>query len=781
MNKLKSGLSFSEVLEREKNGQKNIDSSVKPKPVSEIFKKNFFTLFNFINFILALMIIFTGSFKNLVFMFIVIINSFISFVQELRASAATQKLKLISSSNSKVIRNSKEININPNEIVKDDIIILKAGDQVVVDCIIGEGNCEVNESLLTGESDLITKKIGDYLLSGSFIVSGKVIAVANKVGKHTYSAKISRGLKNIHSAKSEIMLAVQKIIKLVSFIIFPVGIPFFLSQMKSNNYNYSIAALATSAALIGMIPEGLALLTSSVLALGATRLAKKKILAKDVYSVESLARIDTLCLDKTGTITEGKFEVKGTVSYKNLLSDNIKIGDFGDIKLLTALEILSSAFETGNDTFNAIKNKFGKKKHEYKIKSVIPFASHRKFSAVYLKDIGSLIMGSAEFIFKNNFYKFEKLISKYSDYRVLSVAHSKSEITQDNINNNNNNNNINFLGIVILSDKIRKDAIETIDYFEDHKVDVKIISGDNADTISKVAKTVGIKNYDKAIDTSKLEKKSDIFKAVSKYTIFARVTPEKKREIIMAMKTKGKRVAMIGDGVNDILALKEADCSVAMASGSSAAREISHLILMNSDFSAIKDAVFEGRRAINNIQTTSSLFLVRTIYSAILAVLLVFFSIPYPFAPIQMTLINTLTVGIPSFLISLEPNTSEIKKSLFSNIVKISVPAAIAICINIILCFLSKYSFDIPQEIYSSISVATTAIISFRLLWKICQPLNFFRAFIFVFLTLSFIFIFMFYGNLFSLVLPSLWGIKYLIISCIVGFLSCVIYNYLSK
>ena len=245
MNKLKSGLSFSEVLEREKNGQKNIDSSVKPKPVSEIFKKNFFTLFNFINFILALMIIFTGSFKNLVFMFIVIINSFISFVQELRASAATQKLKLISSSNSKVIRNSKEININPNEIVKDDIIILKAGDQVVVDCIIGEGNCEVNESLLTGESDLITKKIGDYLLSGSFIVSGKVIAVANKVGKHTYSAKISRGLKNIHSAKSEIMLAVQKIIKLVSFIIFPVGIPFFLSQMKSNNYNYSIAALAT--------------------------------------------------------------------------------------------------------------------------------------------------------------------------------------------------------------------------------------------------------------------------------------------------------------------------------------------------------------------------------------------------------------------------------------------------------------------------------------------------------------------------------------------------------
>lgn len=774
--RLKSGLSFNEVLEREKNGQKNIDSSVKPKPASEIFKKNFFTLFNFINFVLAIMIIFTGSFKNLMFMFIVLSNSLISLIQELRASAATEKLKLISSANSTVIRNSEKININPHDIVKDDVIILKAGDQVVVDCTIGEGTCEVNESLLTGEADLITKKIGDSLLSGSFIVSGKIIAIADKVGKYTYSAKISRGLKNIHSAKSEIMVAVQKIIKLVSFIIVPVGIPFFLSQMKSSNYDYSTAALATSAALIGMIPEGLALLTSSVLALGATRLAKKKILAKDVYSVESLARIDTLCLDKTGTITEGKFEVKGTISYKNLLSDNIKVGDHGDAKLLNALEILSTAFKSGNDTFNAIRNKFGTKKCEYKISSVVPFASHRKFSSVFVKNIGSFIMGSAEFIFKDNFYKVEKLISKYSDYRVLSIAFSKFEVTKDDMPSD-----INLLGIVILSDKIRKDAIETIDYFEDNNVDVKIISGDNADTISKVAKTVGIKNYDKAIDVSKLEKKSDIFKAVSKYSIFARVTPEKKREIIIAMKAKGKRVAMIGDGVNDILALKEADCSVAMASGSSAAREISHLILMNSNFSAIKDAVFEGRRAINNIQTTSSLFLVKTIYSAILTVLLVFFSIPYPFTPIQMSLISSLTVGIPSFLLALEPNASEIKKSLFSNIIKVSVPAAIAICINIILCFLAKSLFNIPQEIYSSISVATTAIIGFLLLWKICQPLNFFRAFIFVFLTLSFIFIFMFYGGLFSLVLPSLWGVQYLIVAGIIGFLSCVIYNYLSK
>lgn len=769
-----SGLSSEEVLERVKKGLTNVDTSVKPKPVSDIIKKNFLTFFNCINFILAVMIMFTGSFKNLMFMFIVITNSLISLFQELRSRKVTENLKLISSANAIVIRNSQEIKIKSTDVVKDDILIIKAGDQIIVDCIVVDGICEVDESLLTGESDLITKNIGDLLLSGSFIVSGKVVCKAIKVGKNTYSAKISRGLKNIGSAKSEIMLAVQKIIKLVSIAIIPIGIPFFLSQMKITNYDYSSATLATSAALIGMIPEGLVLLTSSVLALGATRLARKKILAKDVYSVESLARIDTLCLDKTGTITEGTFKVEGTVSYKNLLSDEIKIGNFGDNHLFNALEILSSAFDNGNDTFVAIKKKFGTEKRNYKIVSVVPFASHRKFSGVYLEDIGSFIMGSAEFIFKDKFSQIEKLLSKYSDYRILTVAHSNHELTKDKIPDD-----INLIGIVLLKDKIRKDAVETINYFQENGVEVKIISGDNSETISKVAKNVGLKNYDKSIDVNTLKRYSDVVKSVNKYSIFARVTPEKKREIITALKSKGKRVAMIGDGINDILALKEADCSVSMASGSSAAREISHLILINSNFSSIKDAVLEGRRAINNIQTTSSLFLVKTIYSAILTVLLLFFSVPYPFAPIQMSLISSLTVGIPSFLLALEPNTSIIKESLFSNIMKISVPAAIAVSINIIFCFFSKSWFSIPQDIYSSISVATTGLIGFQLLWKICQPLNFLRSLMFLMLTIGFIITFVLYGNLFSLVTPSQWGLNNFIIFIVISFLSSYIYKYL--
>ena len=769
-----AGLTSKEVRDRVESGLTNIDCSAKPKPVSEVLKKNFFTLFNLINLILFIMIMFTGSFRNLTFMFVVLSNSMISLFQELRARSATEHLRIVASEKAVVIRDSRKTKIESENVVKDDILVISAGDQIIVDCIVERGSCEVNESLLTGESNLIEKNIGDSLLSGSFIVSGQVIAKAKKVGKNTYSSKISRGLKNIQSAKSEIMLVIKKIIKIVSAVIIPIGILFFLNQMKIKN-DYSSATFATSAALIGMIPAGLALLTSSVLALGATRLSKKKILAKDIYSVESLARIDTLCLDKTGTITEGSFEVVGTVSYKNLFQDSIKIGNFGDSYLFNALDILSSSFPEGNATFNAIKEKF-KKSNEYKIISTVPFASHRKFSSVFVKDLGSFVMGSAEFILKDKFDKIRDYIEKYSDYRVLSVAHSNSEITKDNVPDD-----INLVGLVLLKDKIKKSASETISYFQNNNVDVKIISGDNVNTISNVAKDVGLKDYDKSIDVNDLKKHSDILKAVNKYSIFARVTPEKKREIVMALKSKGKCVGMIGDGVNDILALKEADCSVSMANGSSAARGVAHLILVNSDFSSVKDAVFEGRRAINNIQTTSSLFLVRTIYSAILTVIFLIFSVPYPFEPIQMTLVSTFTIGVPSFLLALEPNSSAIKSSLLSNMMKVSVPAAISVCINIVFCFSSKLLLDIPQNMYSTLSTLTTSLIGFQLLWKICQPLNVFRSLVFLMVSIGFAITFIFFGNLFSLVKPNFWEFGDFILFSFISFLSHLVYKGLDK
>ena len=769
------GLTLNEVNDRMSKGLSNVDTSVKPRPVSKILRKNFFTLFNLVNIILASMLIFTKSFQDLTFMIAVLSNFLISFFQELRARNATEKLKIVSSEEIRVLRDSKIRSIKTECVVKDDILIIGAGEQIVADCCVVGGTCEVNESLLTGESDLITKKVGDKILSGSFVVSGEVYARASKVGRNTYSFRISKGLKDIHSAKSEIMLAVQKIIKIVSIVIIPIGIPLFLSQMRSSNYDFALAVSKMSAALIGLIPEGLALLTSSVLALGSTRLARKNILTKDIYSVESLARIDTLCLDKTGTITEGKFEIKGTVSYKNLLLDGVKVGNFGDVKLFHALEVLSYAFKTGNETFTSIKEKFGNPNAHYEISSVVPFASHRKFSSVFLKNTGSFIMGSFEFIFGKNSSKIEKILSRYSDYRILSVAYNKNEIIKDSLPDNPE-----FLGIVLLSDKIRKDARETIDYFQKNNVDVKIISGDNAETISKIAKKVGVRNYNKFIDAREFKRYSEIVNSVNRYSIFARVTPERKREIIMALKAKEHRVAMIGDGVNDILALKEADCSVSMASGSSAARNISHLILVDSTFSSIKDAVFEGRRAINNIQTSSSLFLVRTMYSAILIMISIFFNIALPFKPRQLIIINTLTVGVPSFLFALEPNASEIKKSIFASIIKRSLPASITISANIILCFILKNILKIPDSVYSSISIGTTGIIGFQLLWKMIQPLNTFRTAMFLILVCSFTTVFLSLGSFFAIEPISQWGWSGVTSFAILSLINSLIYKTLS-
>jgi cation-transporting ATPase E len=817
----KTGLSSGEAAWRAANGLENRDASLKPKPISRIVKDNFFTLFNAINFALTVMILFTGSFRNLLFMIVVICNSLISLFHELRARNATERLKLISSKNIQVLRDSKIINIKTELVVRNDIVIFESGDQIIADCVVVSGTCEADESLLTGESDLVEKKEGDSLFAGSFIVSGKVYACAVKVGKNTYSAKISRRLKNIKSAQSEIMLAVKKIIKIVSIAIIPIGVPFFINQFKTGGFVYASAALTTGAALIGMIPEGLALLTSSVLALGATRLAGKKILAKDVYSVEALARIDTLCLDKTGTITEGTFEVSAAICTKKIEFDMAKIikylqntnknvndnemGNkksdslfskfkskfklngskknkfsakdekkyfyFADAPLIEALKILASSFENGNETLKALQRAVQFQKNKINTVSVVPFSSQRKFSGVYLGEQGSVLMGSAEVIFGEKSMA-GGLAAKFSDYRVLAVGRTKEKITRDYIPKD-----AKFLGVILLTDKIRKNARETIKYFKENDVEIKVISGDGTAAVSKIANLVGIPNAQSAINARKLNSFSKISEASQKYTVFGRVTPEKKREIIKALKMKGRCVAMTGDGVNDILALKEADCSIAMASGSSAAREISHLILMNSDFSSIPKAVFEGRRAINNIQTASSLFLVKTIYSVILAVLLLFFSVPYPFMPIQMSLISTLTVGIPSFLLALESNTARIKESIFSNIMHVSLPAALAICANIIFCFLVRSWLKIPQDIYSSIAVATTGILSIQLLRQVSLPFNFFRGAVFWFVVSAFAVCFIFYGNIFLIVSPIFWGIKYILTAFVLGVISSFLYK----
>lgn len=757
------GLTESEVRLRIQMGLSNVDSSPKPKSLKMVLRDNFFTLFNFVNLILALMIFFTGSLRNLMFIIVAMCNSVISLFQEMRARSATNRLKLISSKNVSVVRNGKSFVIPAIEVVLDDIVVIASGEQVVVDCDVLNGSCESNESLLTGEPNLIVKEIGDKLFAGSFVVTGKVFCKATSVGMNTYSAKISKRLKNIESAKSEIMLTVNKIIKLVSFVIIPTGIPVFVKQFRISG-SYAPAALYTGAALIGMIPEGLALLTSSVLAVGASRLARKKVLAKDIYSVEALARIDTLCLDKTGTITENKFEIIKIVTAEEIKTEIASSED----ELRAAIYHFTAAFDDGNETFRAIKNTFQSNIY-IKPESVVPFASERKFSAAFYNDYGSCIIGSAEFIFKDN--SIVNLLSRFSNYRVLAVGYSKNKVKKDFIPADTR-----FLGIILIMDKIRANANETIEFFKKNEIDIKIISGDAVETVVKIGRAIGIKDCERAVDARNLENFLDVIKAAREYTIFGRVTPEKKREIIKALKIKGHRVAMTGDGVNDVLALKEADCSVAMASGSSAAREVSHLILMDSDFSSIPIAVTEGRKAINNIITTSSLFLVKTIYSIILAVLMLIFAFPYPFLPIQMSLVSTVAVGIPSFLLAFQTGIKKVKGSVFSNIIRVSLPAALAVCFNLILFFFARSWFGIPREVYSSIASVSTGVLSLALLYYVCTPLSRFRSFIFYGSAVCFAIAVLVFGNIFSIISPIYWG-KHLITSVFICLISLFAYK----
>lgn len=707
------GLTKQEVKSRVNAGLVNVDKSVQSKSTKNIIYDNIFTLFNFINLILALAILTVGSYKNLMFIFVVICNSIIGIVQEIRAKKTVDKLNLISSSCAKVIRDSKLKNISVEKVVLDDIIVFSAGNQVITDCIIKSGKCEVNESLLTGEPNLIIKKPGDTLLSGSYLVGGNCIAQADKVGENNYSSIILKGSKYIKKTKSEIMISVNKIIKMVSLAIIPIGTLLFYRQLLASNFDYTSTIIKTSAALIGMIPEGLVLLTSTILAVGVLKLSKNRVLVQDIYSLETLARVDTLCLDKTGTITEGTFEVHDIIPATGFTRENIS----------EALSNISSVLSDNNETFNAIKNKFFSGEKKYKSVEIIPFSSERKWSGAQFETVGTFIMGAGEMIFKENYYKIADNVKTYSEnYRVLTIVHSDNGLEYGEIPKD-----IELMGFVLIKDKIRFNATKTLDFFKNQGVKLKVISGDSPYTISKIANRVNIDDSSDYIDVSSLKNDNEVKDAATKYTIFGRVTPIRKQIIVKALKDSGKTVAMVGDGVNDVLAMKEADCSVAMASGSDISRNVAHLVLLNSDFASMPKAVAEGRIAINNIQRSSTLFIVKTIYSFILSVLFMILPFSYPFTPIQLTLISTLTIGIPSFILALEPNREKIKGKLLSNILSESLPAALTVVLSLLTCVLMSSMFNFSYEKYSTLCVIITGIIGMFLIYKISLPLNLLR------------------------------------------------------
>ncbi len=706
------GLSKHQVKKRVSEGLTNIDKTISSKSVSSIVKDNLFTLFNFINLILAIAILYTGSYRNLMFMGVVICNVIVGIVQEIKAKNTVDRLNLISSSNTLVLREGEIKKIKLEKIVLDDIVLLKRGSQVVADCIVKEGKCEVNESLLTGEPDLIPKSEGDMLLSGSYVVSGSCKAKVEHIGQGNYASQILKGSKYIKKTKSEIMTTLNKIIKIISFAIIPMGALLFYRQFNASGCDINSAIVTTSAALTGMIPEGLVLLTSSVLAVGVLRLSRKKVLVQDIYSLETLARVDTLCLDKTGTITQGSFEVHEIIPAEGFSSSDLS----------NAITILTTSLEDTGETFLAVKNKFPPKS-DSKIADVkIPFSSEKKWSGVHAVGYGSIVMGAAEFVFKNN-NKVKEKISLYSNkYRVLVLAYSKNNFEGKDLPLD-----LNFMGFILIKDKIRNNAEKTLNFFKKQGVNIKVISGDDPVTVSSIAKVVKLENAEKYIDATTLDTKEKITDAAEKYTVFGRVTPDQKQELIKALKNKGHTVAMVGDGVNDVLAMKESDCSVAMASGSEIARNVSHLVLLNSDFASMPRAVAEGRKAINNIQRSSSLFLVKTIYSFLLSILFFVIAAPYPFIPIQMTLISAVTIGIPSFALALEPNREKIKGNLFKNIISKSLPAALSIVASVMISVVIYFIFGISYERYSTINVVITGIIGIILIYRISIPLNFLR------------------------------------------------------
>lgn len=703
---ISDGLDTKQIEERINNNLVNHDTSVPTKSIKQILAGNFFTLFNFINLLLAIAIFAVGSYKNMLFMLVVIINTTISTYQEIHSKKIIDKLSVMASSKANVIRNGKKEEISINSIVLDDILEFNTGNQVATDCIIQDGEIEVDESFITGESDTIFKKPGDMLLSGSFIVSGKCRAKVEHIGEQNYTAQISIGAKYVKKVKSEIMLSLNKIIKFLSFAIVPIGLLLFFNQLQLTGNNIELAVVKSVAAVIGMIPEGLVLLTSTVLAVSVIRLAKSKVLVQELYCIETLARVDTLCLDKTGTLTEGSMEVKDIIPVNISKEDMINI-----------LGNLAKFSTDTNSTISAIKEYNSSPNQEFMPINIIPFSSKTKWSGIYFKNQGSYIIGAPEFVLKNNFGEYEKQIAQYSEnYRVIVLAKSNN-----NFNDKNLPDNIELLGFVCILDKIRKEANKTLEYFAEQGVDIKIISGDNPITVSKIAKQVGVKDYDKYIDMSTLKTDEEIKKAATSYTIFGRVTPNQKKALVLALQENGRTVAMTGDGVNDVLALKSADCSIAMANGSDATKNVSQLVLLDSNFASMPKVVAEGRRTINNIERSASLFLIKTIYSSILAILFLFIGEAYPFIPIQLSLISMVTIGIPSFLLALEPNKERIKGHFLHNVISKAIPPALTSILNIvILTILNKFGI-VSNEIYSSLCVISTGTVGILFLFTLAK------------------------------------------------------------
>lgn len=713
---LEKGLSSKEVALRKERGQYNKQVDAISKSYKEIIKDNILTLFNLINVILAGFIIFIGSWRNLLFMGVILSNIVIGILQELRAKRVLDKLSLITQASVKTKRDGSWCEVHIEDIVLDDIVSLSTSNQIVADALVLEGRIEVNESLVTGESDIIIKRPGDELFSGSFVVSGSATCQIIHVGDDNYSQTIMKDAKVFKKHKSQLRDSINYIIKIIGFVIIPMGLALFFKQYFVSGYSFDQAIVSMVAALVGMIPEGLVLLTSVALAVGTINLARKQTLVQELYCIETLARVDTLCLDKTGTITEGNMKVEDIIIKDDQL----------DIK--ACLAAFYEAINDDNATAQAIRSFVGKAKEKESIKKILPFSSARKYSAVTFEQSGTFVLGAYEFVCDDPDPAIVKEIEQQANLgnRVLVFMKSEQPIELDEIDKTGT-----VLALILLSDPIRKEAPQTLDYFLSQGVDVKVISGDDPRTVHAIARKAHLKNCDLYIDASTL-KEEEIPMAVKTYTIFGRVSPMQKKLMIKALKQQGHITAMIGDGVNDVMALKEADCSISVAQGSEAAKNIANLVLLDNNFAHMPSIVDEGRRVINNIQRAASLFLVKTTFSTMLAFLTLFLIRRYPFEPIQLTLISSLTIGIPSFFLALEPNHARVQGNFLLNVFSKAFPGALCVVLSVVFVHFLGNILPINDAQMTSMTVLLTGTSSMIVLYRVCIPFTRLRFIVFV-------------------------------------------------
>lgn len=734
------GLSDEQVEQRISAGYRNTPVEPPSKTVGQIVFDNILTYFNIVFILLAACIAAVGSWNNLTFMPVVIANTVIGIVQEVRSKKTLDKLSLLTSPKGIVIRGGRKQTVRTEELVRDDVVLLSAGNQIYADAELLSGECQVNEALVTGEADEIEKKPGDKLLSGSYVVSGQCLARLTAVGSDSYVNRLTTEAKKAKKRRqSEMMLSLTRLVKWIGIILIPFGAMLFVKETLWLRRSITESVVSTVGALIGMIPEGLYLLTSVALAAGVLRLAQKKTLVHELGCIETLARVDVLCVDKTGTITENAMAVEDI----GLLCPDRYNTD--DIRLIMADYV--AAMPRDNDTMAALHAYFSGPVRQTALET-LPFTPVKKYGGVSFHRDETYLLGAPEVLLGNKTEAYRDKVDFYASkgHRVLLLALYDGELRDESLRAP-----LMPLALIMLTNKIRPEAAETFSYFSRQGVSVKVISGDNPLTVSEVAKRAGIDNADKYVDARMLDTQEKLYNAARDCCVFGRVTPEQKRRLVAAMKAQGHTVAMTGDGVNDILALKEADCSVAMASGSDVACRVSHIVLLNSNFAAMPYVVREGRRVINNIERSASLFLVKNIFSFSLALISLFFTLPYPLTPSQLSLVSTLTIGIPSFILAMEPNETRIQGRFLSNVLYRAVPAGLTDLVLILGVLLFYIAFQVESGEMSTICAMVMAVVGLIMLHHTCKPYNELRKLLMGSMCAGFVLAVLFLKGLFTL------------------------------